>query len=1285
MTGAESCPDCGGRLSAEHWSRGLCLSCLLDLGLSAGSKASDGERPIAPTRAPAASFLSAGQVLGDRYRIRSLLGSGGMGEVFRAFDLKLRVDVALKAVRPGLIADERARNSLRQEVRAAREVVSPNVCRVFDLVDFADHELVSMEFVDGVTLADVLKERSPLALQEAREIASQFLAGLEAIHLAGLVHRDIKPENLMLTRAGRIVVMDFGIARGAAERRAGTISGTPAYMAPEQARGEAADARSDVFSAAVVLAEMIAPGGVRNDAAREAVWRGLHRDPPDAGDTPWGEVVRRALAHRPDQRYSTAASLARALEEVTLRTSADEAQRPYPGLASFTERDAEYFVGRELEIEEMWKKLRRPHLLGLIGPSGAGKSSFLRAGLAHTAPTGWRLVFATPTDRPFAALAHALAPELSGDVEAVARLIDFEQPDVALEIVQRWRRRHQHAVLVFDQFEELFTQSPPAVQESYTQLLGRLVLDADVHVLLSMRDDFLIHCHRFASLAPLFSDLTALGPPTGAALRRALVQPALKCGYRFEDEGIVEEMLAQVEGERGALPLVAFAMAKLWDRRDRERGMLTRAAYQEIGGVGGALAQHAEAILARIGQDRIPMVRELLRNLVTAQGTRATLDRDELLSVFSEDAKADPAGHQASERQRAAEVLDALVDARLLTSYEPPAIDPDDTGHRRIEIVHESLLTSWPRLVRWHTQEQDGAQLRDQLRQAARLWDERGRPEDLLWTGTSFREYELWRERYAGALSASEDTFTRAMTSRTLRRRRQRRLAVAAVTAAALAVAVAMGVLWRQSENARSQAVASTRRAEAQQLFTLGQAEIDRNPTAAVAYALASLEHDDSPHARRLALRALWQGPTAFILSATDASWSNHQLSFSKDGDWLAGVSERDGIVRLWRSDGSAPRVIRDIGGRGRFAWGDFAADGRSFVVTTSDSIRTYSLPETTELRRIAGTFRWGFVRGQSVITGAFVEPTSDGRARRLLKSYPLPDGAPETTLGIWTNPPGEAGAFAVDPTGQWLLGIHAGSLFEVPLSGLDHAQPRLVVRGGDDPVGGFTLSSDGTRIYALHQSGAWQEWSRATGTNSRALTVSVRRDERFGAAISTDGRWLAASWSQAVDVWNLAASPAGEPLVLRSGGQPASVAIDPSGSWLAAQSTQTISLWPLTTAPSPSPARIREDHSHPRDRSARFVDGSRRHHTIGQPERLATPRGTWRRTKESRGRRTDSLPGESLTPWGFSGRGDDGRRAAHPDGRPSSRASRWLQRHGDRIGPGPNWPAARCRRGCQE
>ena len=1029
--GTGGCPDCGSRLSAERWSAGLCLSCLLDLGLSDRARTNPGNQ-AGPTSDPTARTLIPGEILGQRYRIRSLLGSGGMGDVYRAFDLKLRVDVALKAVRAALLADDRALEGLRQEVRSAREVVSPNVCRVFDLVELDGRELVSMEFVDGVTLADVLREKSPLELQEARRIAAQFLAGLEAIHAADLVHRDVKPENVMITRAGRVVVMDFGIARAIATVRGGTISGTPAYMASEHVQGEIIDARADVFAAGVILAEMVASGGVRTHHAREAVWRGVHHEPPRIDDTPWAGVLRKAVARLRDQRYSTAAALSRALDEVTLRTSGDESQRPYPGLAAFTERDADFFVGRELEIEEMWKKLRRPHLLALIGPSGAGKSSFLRAGLGPSAPAGWRVVFATPSNRPFAALAHALAPELVGDAEAVARLIDFEQPGVAVDVVSRWRRRHDQALLVLDQFEELFTQSPKGVQEQFVHLLAQLALDADVHVLLSMRDDFLFQCNGFESLAPVFSELTAIGPPTGAALRRALVQPALKCGYRFEDEAVVEEMLAQVAGERGALPLVAFAMSKLWDARDRERGLLSRAAYQQVGGVGGALAQHAEATLDSIGQEHLPVVRELFRNLVTAQGTRATLDRDELLSVFGDEGGSSAAGNKVSQQQKASKVLDALVDARLLTSYEPPSIEPDATSRRRIEIVHESLLTSWPRLVRWQTQDQDGAQLRDQLRQAARLWEERGKPEDLLWTGTSFREYELWRERYAGTLSASEDTFAHAMTARTLRRRRQRRIGVAALTAATLAVVIAMGVLWQQSERARAEAVTAARRAEAQQLFTLGQAEIDQNPTATVAYALASLERDDSPHARRLALRALWKGPPAFVLVRTDESWGLQRMSFSSDGDWLAGVSGRTGTIRFWRSDGSAAREIPDTGTRGRFAWGDFAQDSRSFVVTTADSIRMYSLPDVNEIRRIDGSFRWGFVRGAALVTGAFVEPTPDGRARRLIRSYPLPDGSPETRLGVWTTPPGAAGAFAIDSKGQWLLGIHSGSLFEV-------------------------------------------------------------------------------------------------------------------------------------------------------------------------------------------------------------------------------------------------------------
>ena len=501
----------------------------------------------------------------------------------------------------------------------------------------------------------------------------------------------------------------------------------------------------------------------------------------------------------------------RALEEVTLRVAGAEEKRPYPGLSSYTEADAELFYGREAEVEAMCRNLARPHLPAMIGPSGAGKSSFLRAGLVPALPEGWAYILCEPGDKPVAAFGQALAPKLLYDKEAVSQFVRFDEPEVAVSLFRRFRERHSDVLVILDQFEELFTLSPPEVQSRFAELLGRLAIEADIHVLLSMRDDFLFHCHDHPPLSPIFSELTPLGPPTGDALRRALVQPALGCGYRFEDESLVDEMLGEVSEERGALPLLAFAASRLWELRDREQGLLTRSAYERIGGVAGALAQHAEATLGRIGPARERVVREIFRNLVTAQATRAVRDKDELLSVFEE-------------RQAADDVLQELIDARLLTSFE---VAGDSSSSQRVEIIHESLLKNWPRLARGQTQDADGAQLRDQLRQAASMWEERGHPEDVLWTGSSFREFELWQERYPGGLTATEEAFAGAMVEESHKRRRRRWLAIASGFAALLVVVLVV-------EGQRQQAVQQARRAEAAKILALGQVELESPPTAAV-------------------------------------------------------------------------------------------------------------------------------------------------------------------------------------------------------------------------------------------------------------------------------------------------------------------------------------------------------------------------------------------------------------------------------------------------------------------
>ena len=191
----------------------------------------------------------------------------------------------------------------------------------------------------------------------------------------------------------------------------------------------------------------------------------------------------------------------------------------------------------------------------------------------------------------------------------------LDDPDAMASAVARWRERHDQAMLVVDQFEELFTlNSPTCSRGTRTCSAGSRSRPMSTSCC-RCATTFSSIATAHEALRPVFSEITPLGPLVGGALRRALVQPASRCGYRFEDDELVDEMLAEVEGERGALPLLAFAAARLWEKRDRGDGLLTGKPISDIGGVGGALARHAEARSIESATDREPIVREIFRNL----------------------------------------------------------------------------------------------------------------------------------------------------------------------------------------------------------------------------------------------------------------------------------------------------------------------------------------------------------------------------------------------------------------------------------------------------------------------------------------------------------------------------------------------------------------------------------------------------------------------------------------------------------------------------------------------
>jgi len=1185
--------------------------------------------------------LAPGQLLGDRYRIESLLGRGGMGEVWRAYDLKLRLEVALKSLHPKLFETEDALELLRDEVRAAREVTSPNVCRLYDLVEIGDLELVSMEYVDGATLHEYLKQHGPLELKEANEIASQLLAGLESVHEAGLVHRDIKPENVMLTRAGRVVLMDFGLTSPSGS---GSIGGTPAYMPPEQARGEATDARADVFSTGMVLAEMLSADRGPDESSRQSSWRAVREEPPKLPESPWKSILARAVSVAAEPRFATAAELARALEEVAFRVEGVEHERPYPGLAPFQKEDAEFFFGREAEVEAVWKRLQQVHLLGLMGPSGSGKSSFINAGLIPATPDGWFCVRMSPSTDPFASLGRALLPELETDREALGLLSSLEGPELALEPLREKRAKHGELLVIVDQFEELFTQSSADEQRRFADLLGRAAVEADVHVLLSMRDDYLFECQPFEVLRPLFSELTPLGPPTGSSLRRAIVQPALRCGYRFEDEMVVEEMLHEVTKERAALPLIAFTAAQLWERRDKETGLLSRDAYEAIGGVGGALAQHAEATLQQIGQDHISNVRELFRNLVTADGTRASRERDELLSVFAEKGEAKggqvpffgvdetqessakkkvpvpllPENEESVPLLSAERVLDALIDSRLLTSYEIPERE-GRPGHQRVEIIHESLLTAWPRLMRWQMQDAEGAKLRGELRHQSQLWDEKDRPDDLLWTGTAYQEFLIWLERYPGGLTTIEEEYARAMTAHAERQRRRRRFAITAAFGILLLILGVITYLGWRADLERRRAEAQARRAEAAKLLALAQLRAEVDPTEALAFTTASLELADTSEARYFALRTLWETPVAFErISEAEA---NNELAFSPNGNRLVTFGNSD-EMQVLSLEGGAPLVLSGHGSvslQARNA--EWLSDDLLATINRQEGrARIWSLPggELVQELEESGAAAWT-ARNGDLFTEVFDTDEETGHELYHLRRWRMQDGEVEelgtvdmTALGLgydtwsWFDRHGEGW---ISPKGKNLRVRPLPIREDVPDRLVaPHENPFFPASYPPDDSNGFW-----TRDLVTGDLSLW-DLSRAGAKSVRLVSRPEGLEEEDPVRIEASGRWIS-SVTRQIRLWDLDSWSGARPLRLRRAGpwEYSTATVHPGGGVVAAvtRGRTHLTFWPL------------------RDDLPRVVEGYDR--DPSQPLAFS-PEGMWLATISWDGVQLLPLPGSTAT-----------------------------------------------------
>ncbi|MEO8698554.1 MAG: serine/threonine-protein kinase, partial [Kofleriaceae bacterium] len=673
--------------------------------------------------------LAPGLRIGHYELIREL-GRGGMGQVFLARDTKLGRRVAMK-----FLASSSPKFTERfvVEAKATARCSHENIVVIHDVADLEGVPYMVLEYVEGTSLSRLISDKR-MAPGRAIELIIPVVKALARAHEMNIVHRDLKPENIIVNQSGTVKVLDFGIARlfetdgrakaptpsDAAMGRPGGVVGTLPYMSPEQLGTDEVDHRSDLWAVGIILFEMLAgkhpldpltQGKLFGAAASDEPMPSLRDAVAGVPDRLVG-IVEKCLAKKKADRYATARDLLADLEPLQPSRTGRHLvpdESPYPGLNAFQESDADRFFGRSQDIASAVARLREQPLIAVVGPSGAGKSSFVRAGVVpalKASGDAWECIIVRPGRQPLAALAGVLEQledvgkdnDSSSGGDLVARLRN-EPGILGARLRARARKRRTQIVLFVDQHEELYTLVPdPEERRAFTACLAGAADDPSgpLRAIVAMRSDFLDRAaedRRFVE--EMARGLVFLQPPNRAGLEQALSQPLEMLGYAFEP-GVVSAMLETLEATPAPLPLLQFTAAKLWETRDRQRRLLTQESYRAIGGVTGALATYADEVIAGFTGADQKTVRAIFQRLVTPERTRAIVDAAELRELGGDTDR----------------ILGLLVASRLVVVHSTA-----------IELVHESLIKSWPTLRRWLDENHEDAVFLAQVRAAAQQWD----------------------------------------------------------------------------------------------------------------------------------------------------------------------------------------------------------------------------------------------------------------------------------------------------------------------------------------------------------------------------------------------------------------------------------------------------------------------------------------------------------------------------------------------------------------------------------
>ena len=741
---------------------------------------------------------------------------------------------------------------------------------------------------------------------------------------------------------------------------------------------------------------------------------------------------------------------------------------PYKGLDAYQEGDAEFFFGRDVFVEQiLLEHLRHSRTIAVVGMSGSGKSSAVRAGLLPrlrqerfrgSAPQ--HIITLKPGERPLEELAVQLSQALYTQDQRVLQLPmllrELHASEETLHLVLRSAASSGPFLILIDQFEEVFTLCNDEEQRHrffdnifYASSLS----DSPVHIVITMRSDFVSKCASYPDMNMLISENFLQMPDMSVAdIRSAIVEPARRAGLRFE-HGLVEIVMHDVEESAASLPLLQHALLRLWERRDG--GMLTIAAYHEIGGVQGSLVRHADEIFALLPLGQQDLCRKIFLRLVTlGEGTgdtRRRAHREELVALGP---GVEP-------------ILHTLIDKRLLVGAKDSI-----GGKETVEIIHEALIRGWPRLNSWLDADRDFLRFRQRLIGDVHEWQKRGSSPDDVYRGAHLAEAEEFLQSQGEELTPNERAFVehgialrQAEADAAIARQREevereqrakRRLRKAFIFASiGFVVSIILGLYVKhESTVSRSRQIAAevllAKTADPAELLRRALEAYNLSPTFEAGQALRFALRESSSRTviEHSGATGIACSPVADVVAVASEDSSIHIWSISQKRllRRLQGLGQPVGEILL--SDNGRTVWTRNEG-TGLFCAWDIASGRIQRYLNHSDTLTTFDY----EHGRLALTYAKGYFEVIDLATGtrilqggagalSFTRLSEDGKYVSLMNARTTVRGD-HNVLDVWDIDAGRQTTHAVLTTGD-----DAGVLF---VSGTPYILVSLGWKGEKD------------------------------------------------------------------------------------------------------------------------------------------------------------------------------------------------------------------------------------------